>query len=309
MFQSNLPKHFWSYAIKHAVFLINRVPSPIIQNKTPFELLHNEPPDFSMIKSFGCLYYASINAPRKKIDVHSRRGIFLGFQTGTKGYVIFYINNKEIFISRNVQFNEKIFPFSSSQSISEPIENHTNPLHIKTNSTPDTPFPLLIPPVFLKPTSPTSSSSISPSPSPDQHTSPSPDSIASAPPPPSPTPRHSNRLTNRPRYLNDYYCNTSSSDSAFTLAHPNQSSSLIRYPIQSFIDYSHLSSSHSHFLMCLHTEQEPKTYQEVVTQPCWQEAIQVEIAALIDNQTWDIVTTPPSIKPIGCKWVQNKEKT
>ncbi|XP_068474622.1 uncharacterized protein [Phaseolus vulgaris] len=83
-------------------------------------------------------------------------------------------------------------------------------------------------PVFLKPTSPTSSSSISPSPSPDQHTSHSPDSIASAPPPPSPTPRHSNRLTNRPRYLNDYYCNTSSSDSAFTLAHPNQSSSLIR---------------------------------------------------------------------------------
>jgi hypothetical protein len=39
MFQSNLPKHFWSYAIKHVVYLINRVPSPIIKNKTPFELL------------------------------------------------------------------------------------------------------------------------------------------------------------------------------------------------------------------------------------------------------------------------------
>jgi len=36
MFQSNLPKHFWSYAIKHAAFLINCVPSPVIKNKTSF---------------------------------------------------------------------------------------------------------------------------------------------------------------------------------------------------------------------------------------------------------------------------------
>jgi len=53
MFQSNIPKHFLSYAIKHVVFLINRVPSPVIQNKTPFELLHNEPPDFNMGITIG----------------------------------------------------------------------------------------------------------------------------------------------------------------------------------------------------------------------------------------------------------------
>jgi len=59
MFQSHLPTHFWSYAIKHAVYLINRVPSTIIGNKTPFELLFKQSPDFTMLKDFVCLCYAS----------------------------------------------------------------------------------------------------------------------------------------------------------------------------------------------------------------------------------------------------------
>jgi len=45
MFQSHLPTHFLSYAIKHVVYLINRVLSPIIGNKTPFELLFKKSPD------------------------------------------------------------------------------------------------------------------------------------------------------------------------------------------------------------------------------------------------------------------------
>ena len=34
MFQSHILNNFWSYASNHAVYLINRVPSPIIRNKT-----------------------------------------------------------------------------------------------------------------------------------------------------------------------------------------------------------------------------------------------------------------------------------
>lgn len=31
--------------------------------------------------------------------------------------------------------------------------------------------------------------------------------------------------------------------------------------------------------------------------------MQAEIEALKLNHTWDIVVTPPNVKPIGCKWV------
>jgi len=84
MFQSQLPKQYWSYAVKHAIYLINCIPSPIIDNKTPFELLHEHNPDFSNLKFFGCLSYASTNFPRQKFDVRAKRGVFLGYQTGTK---------------------------------------------------------------------------------------------------------------------------------------------------------------------------------------------------------------------------------
>jgi hypothetical protein len=42
MFQGNLPKSFWCYAATHAVFLINRLPSKVINNKSPFETLHSQ---------------------------------------------------------------------------------------------------------------------------------------------------------------------------------------------------------------------------------------------------------------------------
>jgi len=38
---------------------------------------------------------------------------------------------------------------------------------------------------------------------------------------------------------------------------------------------------------------------------CWQEAIEAELLALEENQTWDIVPCPPSVKPLGSKFVFN----
>ena len=76
MFQSHIPNHFWSYVVKHVVHLINCVPSPINWNKTLFELLHKQPPNFLNQKVFGCLAYASTHmAHGHKFDPRSRYGV------------------------------------------------------------------------------------------------------------------------------------------------------------------------------------------------------------------------------------------
>uniref|UniRef100_A0A2N9FVF7 Integrase catalytic domain-containing protein n=1 Tax=Fagus sylvatica TaxID=28930 RepID=A0A2N9FVF7_FAGSY len=36
-FQSNLPIHFWGNCVQTAVYLINRIPTPLLSNKTPYE--------------------------------------------------------------------------------------------------------------------------------------------------------------------------------------------------------------------------------------------------------------------------------
>jgi len=110
IFQSRLPKAFWCYVVLHSVFLINRILSPVIHNKSPYELLYNTAPCLSHIKVFGCLCFAStLEQNRHKLDPRARKCIFLGFKQGTKGYVVMDIQTREVFISRNVISYESSF--------------------------------------------------------------------------------------------------------------------------------------------------------------------------------------------------------
>ncbi|KAK8584073.1 hypothetical protein V6N12_068323 [Hibiscus sabdariffa] len=57
-------------------------------------------------------------------------------------------------------------------------------------------------------------------------------------------------------------------------------------------------------------QDEPKTYQEVVSSPDsekWLEAMRSEMDSMSNNQVWTLVEPPEGIKPIGCKWVFKKK--
>ena len=47
----------------------------------------------------------------------------------------------------------------------------------------------------------------------------------------------------------------------------------------------------------------PSCYKQAMEHECWQIEMQAEIQALEENHTWDIIPCPPTIKPIGSKWV------
>ncbi|XP_028196779.1 uncharacterized protein LOC114381759 [Glycine soja] len=55
--------------------------------------------------------------------------------------------------------------------------------------------------------------------------------------------------------------------------------------------------------MSLSSKSEPTRFDDTVKHPCWREAMNHEIEALIMDRTWDVVHTPPHVRPIGCKWV------
>jgi len=95
MFQSKLPNMFWSYAIVHFVYLINWLPSSVIRNKCPYEILYNCILSFSNLRVFICMCFSStLEENRNKLDPMAHKCIFLDFKEGTKCYIIIDIHSR-----------------------------------------------------------------------------------------------------------------------------------------------------------------------------------------------------------------------
>jgi hypothetical protein len=77
LFQANLPKQFWSYAVSHAVYLINRIPSPVLNNKSPYFLVHQKLPDLTHLRIFGTLVYAT-TLQNQRTNTTTEKGFYIG---------------------------------------------------------------------------------------------------------------------------------------------------------------------------------------------------------------------------------------
>jgi histone deacetylase 1/2 len=51
---ASMPLKFWDEAFITAKYLINRLPSKIIDPQTPLERLLHQKPDYSLLRTFGC---------------------------------------------------------------------------------------------------------------------------------------------------------------------------------------------------------------------------------------------------------------
>ncbi|KAD7117108.1 hypothetical protein E3N88_04376 [Mikania micrantha] len=284
---SNMPQNFWGEAVRHAIYVLNRVPTKALTNCTPYEALKGRKPILDHLRIFGCIAYAKVALPHlKKLDDRSTQMVYLGAEPGSKAYRLFDPISKRICISRDVKFMEK-----ESYNWNKYLEN------FNLNEPEWTNFSIDESPIVNSQSGDTTQTEhgegVDTDISDQEGEVPlSPINTENAPESPF-TPSPNTHVTNAgesPEY-------TSTSDSS--------SNKYDHTPPRGFRTIGSINEVAPvvEINELLLAEDEPRNYKEASEDEKWIEAMKAEIDSINKNHTWNLTTLPNGQKAIGLKWV------
>lgn len=113
MFMSNVPKYFWGGAIFTACYLINHLPTRVLNNETPLNHLLKSYPFLSRLfstldlKVFGCTAFIHTHdSNHSKLDPRSLKHVCLGYSPTKHGYQCHCPKKRKYYTSMDVTFFE-----------------------------------------------------------------------------------------------------------------------------------------------------------------------------------------------------------
>ena len=81
--------------MKHSTWLQNRTPARALNGKTPYKVHYNKKPFLGGIQEFGAAAYVK-DLKAGKLDSRAQQGRFVGYDSESKGYRIYWPNKKSI---------------------------------------------------------------------------------------------------------------------------------------------------------------------------------------------------------------------
>lgn len=87
MFQGGISLKLWNECILIACYLINRLPTSVLNGKCLYELVYGYAPNLSHIRVFGCLCYATVLDTTDKFSSRSHKCVLIGFATVKKTFI------------------------------------------------------------------------------------------------------------------------------------------------------------------------------------------------------------------------------
>jgi histone deacetylase 1/2 len=289
---SSMPVKFWDDAFYTAVYLINRLPTRVIDNATPLERLLGDKakPNYHLLKTFGCACWPLLRPYNaRKLSFRSKECVFIGYSSHHKGYKCLDVETGRVYISRDVIFYEHIYPFSKHFSVSTNsygssvscandlltnVQNQPVPVVVQragTTTDDDRHAADVDQHADGEPgsASSSSSSSVQDSSSPASSTASSGPSDSAPPSPPAAPRTHTMRTRLR------------------------SGISMPKQRTDGTVTYSAIRSE----------DLEPPSLAAALDDPRWRAAMDAELTALHRNKTWRLVPAPPGVNLIDSRWV------
>ena len=291
---ASVPHTFWDDAFHTANYLINRLPTKILNGVSPFQKLFSKSPQYDFLKVFGYACFPYLRPyTDTKLKFRSKQCIFLGYSLNYQGYKCYDPTTGKSFLSRHVIFNEKSFPYTdlATPTLSKPSQlDHVLPIdtfqYTPPYSTPRTPPSLVVTsPSPLHPTPSLSHSLLLPTPA--SHTilpSSTPDSHSH---PPTPT-----------THVNIEPANTTSHTVPSTHPMITRGQQGIRKPNPRYACITTVTN----------TLVEPTCFSQANKSPQWRQAMADEFNALQRTGTWTLVPYKSSMNVLPNKWVYRIKK-
>jgi len=293
LFHSHTSPRFWVDSFSTATYIINCLPAPLLEGKSPFELLYGSPPNNENFHPSDCRVYPCLHdyMPNKFFP-QCIPCIFIGYNTSYKRFCCLDPSTSRIYISRHAQFDENYFP-SLDTSQTQPMSsiqfsNFLEPTPPYTNIPASSPTPhssyitrsgsnsyiLCTNPMNEPIQMDNSIAGSSP-----QHSDPSSTSLTPTEPNPS--------LPVAVSYMSSHLMLTRAKAGIFKTQHP--------------VNLAFLGSSG--LLSALLASVEPKGFKSAAKNPSWVTAMDEEVQALQNNHTWNLVPQPANTNIVGSKWV------
>ncbi|GJS62070.1 putative ribonuclease H-like domain-containing protein [Tanacetum coccineum] len=138
------PLFLWAEAVATACYTQNRSMIRRRHGKTPYELLHDKPPDLSYLHVFGALCYPTNDSENLgKLQPKADIGIFIGYAPTKKAFRIYNRRTRRIIETIHVDFDE-LTAMASEHSSSGPALHEMTPVSLSSglvpNPSPSTPF-------------------------------------------------------------------------------------------------------------------------------------------------------------------------
>ena len=102
---SGLPRALWKEAMKHSAWIQNWTLTCILQGRIPYKENYKKKPNLVGIQEFGVAAYVK-EMTVGKLDSWAQMGWFVGYDSESKGYSIYWPNKRTVSIEWNVVFND-----------------------------------------------------------------------------------------------------------------------------------------------------------------------------------------------------------